>query len=116
MLLIQNDKAAADLTIGMGLLVRGSDRDVRIYEKASRVCPEMLEDGVPETGLPPDVVERALTINRELRRVFEVATLKPAGEFDQNYSPIGGWKLYFKHNAHDLSFRQKLELDESNDS
>jgi hypothetical protein len=41
-------------------------------------------------------IERALKINNDLRRFHDHNHHPGRGGFDQTYTPLGGWKMYFE--------------------
>ncbi len=97
-LLWQNDAVSSDPELKTRLLFGGdhelADRLDEIGSEASR----MYAGGVPSAGLSNHQFELGISLNRELRRTFEVGYVLGPSKFDPKYTPLGGWEFYYERN------------------
>ncbi len=49
--------------------------------------------------LSSEDVDRALKVNKDLRRLYDHNSRPNRGGFDQVYAPLGGWDFYFERNG-----------------
>ena len=93
-LLRQNELAAIDGEIPIRLLMAGESVQRDAFGELREIALRMFDLGVPAGGLTPDEVELALKINKRFREIFDLAYQRGAHQFDEMYTPLGGWKLY----------------------
>lgn len=98
-LLWQNELAATDSEAKLRLTVKGEYEIADHLDDLARFATGMREMGVTVGGLSSEDTTHALRVNKELRRIFEIAYDGRPSEFDPKYRPVGGWKFFLEHNS-----------------
>ncbi|HMG48754.1 MAG TPA: hypothetical protein VK614_15005 [Allosphingosinicella sp.] len=96
-LIYQNFAAATDSELRTYMLFNGED--TMPLDAIVLITNEQRHRMRAGQRLTNEDVDRALTINKDLRRFHDHNHHPDRGGFDQTYAPLGGWKMYFEDNG-----------------